>query len=158
MSYNSEILTSIYGRRIGLQIVSTAKSGGIAPVELLVGPEALRLGITTAESTGTNVKAWGVSFLPGTSAASSSVYTLDPPIPGVQKTIVWPSTGDIGTYLKTANSETIKSTVGSSFTVIKSTAGGRLDLIGGTTAIWYAMGLTSGTTSNASGFSLTTTT
>ena len=62
-------------------------------------------------------------------------------------------------YIKTANSETIVSTIGSSFTTVKiSSLGGGFELIGLTTAQWLSMDLTSGTSSQASGFSLTTST
>lgn len=157
MSWASNALTSIFGRRLGLNTVTTASGGGTVASEYLVGPEDLRVGVTTAESTGTNLKAFGVSNCYGTSAGSSSVYTLDPPIPGVRKYVAFSSTAN-GVYLKTANSETFLSTVGSSFTTIKSTAGGCLELMGFTTAIWLAFDLTSGTSSQASGFGLSTST
>lgn len=158
MAWNNNIITSIFGRRVGLQPMSTVQNGGGKPAEFLVGPSDFRVGVTTAESTGTNLLPYGLSFVAGSSAASSSVFTLDPPIPGVRKLLYFPSTGDKNVYLKSANSETFKSTVGSSFTTIQSTAGGLLELIGVTTAIWAAFGLTSGTSSQASGFALTTTT
>lgn len=158
MPYGPQILTSIYGRRLGLQNFSTGQSGGRLPAEFLVGPEDIRRGVTTAETTAANVTAYGVSYLPGTSAASSAVYTLDPPIPGVRKTVIG-SSNNGPVYLKTANSEIIETTVGTTFTTIKvSSVGGTFELVGVTTAIWAGVGLTSGTSSNASGFGLTTTT
>jgi hypothetical protein len=161
MSFASFITKTIFGRQIGLQAMSSNVTGsqrsGIAP-DFLVGPEDLRRGVTTAESTGTNVAAWGISRLPGTSAASSAVYVLDPPIPGVRKTIM--ATTDNGpVLLRTQNLETIVTTAGSSFTTIKaSSLGGAFELVGLTTAIWLGLGLTSGTSSQASGFGLTTST
>ena len=157
MAYGSNILTSIFGRRLGLQNMTTTQSGGSAPSEYLVGAEDVRLSVTTAETSGTNAKAFGISNFPGTSAGSSTVYTLDPPIPGVKKYLAFTTTGN-GVYVKTANNETILSTVGSTFTTIKSTAGGAIELIGLTTAIWLGLDLSSGTSSQASGFSLTTST
>lgn len=159
MAWQNLINTSLFGRRFGLQNLTTTISGGSrGPADFLVGPEQLRSGVTTAESTGTNLAAWGVSVCPGTSAASSAVYTLDPPIPGVKKTIFGGvSNGPV--YVKTANSETIQSTVGSSFTTVKvSSLGGGFELLGLTTAVWMAIGITSGTSSQASGFGLTTST
>ena len=159
MPFNNSILTSLYGRRFGLQQMTTAQTGGTRGVrEYLVGPDGLRTGTSTAESTATNLAADGISVCPGTSAASSAVYTLDPPIPGVRKTIMGGiSNGPV--YIKTANSETIISTLGSSFTTVKvSSVGGAFELIGVTTAVWMAMDLTSGTSSQASGFALTTST
>lgn len=159
MAYNSQLNTSLFGRRFGLQNMSTGQSGGSRGArDYLVGPESLRVASTTAETTATNLDPFGISYLPGTSAASSAVYTIDPPIPGVRKTIVC-STANGPVYLKTVNSETIQSTVGSSFTTIKgSSVGGCFDLVGLTTAIWAAIGITSGTSSQASSFGLSTTT
>jgi len=139
--------------------MSTIQTGGSrGSGEFLVGPEELRRGVSTAESTGTNLTAWGVSVVPGTSAASSAVYTIDPPIPGVKK-IVGGGISNGPTYVKTANSETIQTTVGSSFTTVKiSSLGGAFELLGLTTAVWLGLGLTSGTSSQASGFGLTTST
>lgn len=137
MSYGDRILTSIYGRRLGLQLHSTAQTGGRAPFDTLVGAECVRQGGSTAESTGTNLQAFGFSVLAGTTAGSSSVYVLDPPVVGVEKKIVFASTS-ITLYLKTANSETFLSSLGTSFTVLKSTqnAGASVGLIGLTTAVW----------------------
>jgi hypothetical protein len=141
MSWSSLLNTSILGRRLGLQIATTNVSGSGASgrtVDLLVGPEELKRGVTTAESTGTNLAAWGVSFVPGTSASSSAVYTLDPPIPGVQKFINFNSTSQGPIYVKTANGETFNSTQGTTFTVLKSTNNqvGVISLMGLTTATW----------------------
>ena len=150
-------LTSIYGRRLGLQVLSTNQSGGRRPAELLAGPDAFRDPVTTSESTGTNLEAFGVSRITGSSADSSSVFTLDPPIPGVQKTLYFSSTGNTACYVKTKNGETFHTTIGSSHTTLKSTIGGAVVLTGLTTAVWGAP-ITSGTSSNAGGFTLTTST
>jgi hypothetical protein len=159
MSFNNKILTSLFGRRVGLQRMSTAESGGSRGTqEYLVGPEALRPNVSTAETTSTNLHPFGVSHVRGTSADSSSVFTLDPPIPGVEKTLYFPSTGNTACYVKTANSETIHTTLGSSHTTIKSTIGGMCRLVGVTTAIWAALDITSGTSSQAGGFTVSTST
>lgn len=162
MAYHNKITTSIYGRRLGLQGMSSVETGGAVATgsqfhEFVVGAQDIRLGVTTAESTATNAKAYGISNFPGTSAASSSVYTLDPPIPGVRKFLAFNTTAN-GVYVKTANSETFLTTMGTSFTTIKSTVGGVIELIGFTTAQWLAPALTSGTSSQGSGFVLTTST
>jgi hypothetical protein len=147
MSNNSSIITSIHGRRLGLQAMSSAQTGSIAgrKSEFLVGPDELKVGVTTAETTSTNLKAHGISFLVGTSAGSSSVFTIDPPIPGVRKTVVFTS-GSVPVYLKTAGGETFRTSADSTVaTVISSTlTGAVVDLIGLTTAI-YGL-LTNGTT------------
>ena len=143
MPYNANIITSIWGRRIGLQQMTSAQTGGL-PSEHLVGPESFRERVTTAETTGTTVPAYGISFLAGTSAASSSVYVLQPPIPGVRKTVVF-SSANTPMYLKTANGETFRTTADSTIaTVILSTLTGCcVDLVGLTTAMWGL--LTNGT-------------
>ena len=141
MSFNAQVGPSLYGRRFGLQLMSTAATGGRVPTDFLVGPEDLRRGVTTAETTGVNVPAWGVSFLNGTSAASSSVYVLEPPIPGVRKTIVF-SSANTPQYLRTVNAETFRTSADSTIaTVISSTlTGAVIELIGLTTAIWGFLG------------------
>lgn len=150
MAFNDKILTSLHGRRIGLQLISTAQSGGSIPREFLVGPDTIRDSISTAETTSTRVSPSGISVLPGTSAASSAVYTIDPPIPGTHKTIV----GGIANgpvYLKTANAEVIYSTAGSSHTtVLISSVGGAIELVGLTTGVWAAVSLTAGFTLSTS--------
>ena len=121
MAYRNNILTSIHGRRLGLLPLSTAQNGGRLPAEFLVGPDGFRVGVTTGDTTGTNILPYDVSFLEGTSAASSSVYVLDPPIPGVRKTVVF-SSANTPTYLKTKNGETFRTSADSTIaTVISST-------------------------------------
>ena len=155
MAFKERMLTSIFGNRLGLQQMTTVQTGGRLLSEFIVGAEAVRSGVTTAESTGTNALAYGVSFFPGTSAASSAVYTLDPPIPGIQKTVVFNSTSQGPIYVKTANGETFLSTQGTTFSIIKSTNNqvGTLELRGLTTGIWgIGSGLSTAT------FALSTTT
>lgn len=157
MAFNRKILTSIFGRRLGLQRMSTAESGGALKSEFLVGPDDFRVGVTTAETTSTNLMAFGFSLVPGTSAGSSAVYTLEPPIPGVRK-VIQGGKDNGPVYVKTANGETILTTVNSSATTVKvSSVGGVFELVGLTTAIWGGF-ITSGTSSQASGFGLTTST
>lgn len=140
MGFAARITTSLFGNRFGLQSMSsnvsgTGRSGG--PPDFLCGPEDIRMSVTTSESTSTNLAAYGVSYLVNSSAGSSQVFTLDPPIPGVRKTIVFGSTVNT-LYLKTANSETFMSTLGTSMTVAKSTqlCFAQLNLLGLTTAQW----------------------
>lgn len=152
MAYNGNITTSKHGRRLGLQLMSTVQTGGNRGAqEFLVGPEAFRVGVTTDDSTSVNIHPFGISMLDPSSAASSQVYTLDPPIPGVQK-IIYGSTS-AAAYIKTANSELIKSTVGATQTVIALPAAGHtITLTGVTTALWLTE------TATASGINLTNTT
>ena len=144
MSSNN-IITSIHGRRIGLQAQSSVATGGTGGADLLTGPSEFKPGITTGETTATNLKAFGLSFISGTSAASSSVYTIDPPIPGVRKTVVF-SSANTPIYLKTNGGETFRTSADSTIaTVLSSTlTGAVVELIGLTTAM-YGL-LTNGTT------------
>jgi hypothetical protein len=157
MSWFDRISPTLFGRRFGLQSMSSNVSGsgrtGQSP-DFLVGPEDVRIGVTTAETTATNIAAYGVSYLVNSSAGSSQVFTLDPPIPGVRKTIIFGTTVNTQ-YVKTANSETFISTLGTSMTVAKSTqlSIGALNMIGLTTAQWgVSYGL------STASLSLTTTT
>lgn len=153
MAYSDKIITSIHGRRLGLQTMTTAQSGGRLAGSFLVGPDvgvreptgSANGGSSAGETTGTGVLAWGVSFLNGTSAASSSVYVLDPPIPGVRKTVVF-SSANTPIYLRTKNAETFRTSADSTIaTVISSTlTGAVVELIGLTTGMWGL--LTNGTT------------
>jgi len=144
MAFESKMTTSLHGRRIGLQRLSTVEHGGLKSAEFIVGAEAVREGVTT-ETTGVAVLAYGVSNLNGTSAGSSSVYVLDPPIPGVRKLANF-SSANIPTYLKTKNAETFRTSADSTIaTVLSSTlTGAVIELVGLTTALWGL--LTNGTT------------
>jgi hypothetical protein len=143
MAWADRITTSLFGRRLGLQTMTTAQTGGSrGPVDLLVGAEQVRPEVSTGETTSANIKAWGLSFV--TTVSSSAVFTLDPPIPGVFKDLVFYSSATSASpiYIKTANSETIVSTVTSSATVLASSQNAEsvVRLVGLTTAIWGVLG------------------
>jgi hypothetical protein len=149
-TWANKITTSIFGRRLGINRLTTGESGGAQGArDFLAGPEAYRTAVSTANTTGTNVAAYGVQVLPGTSAASSSVYTIDPPIPGV--TVVVVGSSNAGCFLKTnAATETIMTTLGSSDTVLEfPSVGGVATLTGVTTARWVAQ-LTTGVVASTS--------
>lgn len=157
MAYGDKYDTSIFGRRLGLQRGSTNVTGsgrsGRTP-DFLVGPEDIRKDVTSG-STGTNLPAFGFNRVSGTSAASSAVYTLDPPIPGVACVLHFDNTSQGPIYVKSANGETFVSTQGTTFSVLKSTNNqvGSVMLFGITTAVWgMAPGLSTAT------FALSTTT
>lgn len=151
MAYGNKILTSLFGRRLGLQRLSTAESGASTPNEFLVGPDDFRVGVNTAETTSTRLEAHGYSGNLGTSAASSAVYTIDPPIPGVRKVLA-SSTANGPVYVKTASGVIISSAGSTDTTVKLSTLGNAVELIGLTTAIW----LTRDTTAAGHDFLATT--
>lgn len=157
MAFGSNMTKSIFGRQLGLQSMSTNMSGSARSGEtpdFLVGAEEIRRSVNTG-STSRNLPAYGVSRVNGTSAGSSAVYTLDPPIPGVNVVLSFESTSQGPIYVKTANGETIVSTQGTTFSIIKSTNNtvGAIVLYGLTTAIW---GITAGLSTAT--FALTTTT
>lgn len=152
MAYEGFITKSLYGRQCALQQMSTSATGsartGSNPT-FLVGSEDIRKASTTNDTTSQNLAAFGQSFLQGSSAGSSSVFTLDPPIPGVHKFLAFGVQSPI--YVKTANAEVFNTSAGSSFTTIKaSSLGGCIDLVGITTAMWGAP--------DALAFTMTTTT
>lgn len=148
MAYNDKVSPSIFGRRFGLQTLSTNQSGaqvGPAP-DFLVGPEDLRIATSTAETTASYMKAYGVTLLTSAqTAATGAVMRLDPPIPGVRKqiqilstatgvasTIAWYITAGDGT----GGAVFRGSTWSSSFTVLSSSTPVLINLMGVTTAIW----------------------
>lgn len=157
MAYQTKAMTSIHGLRLGLQRL-TAGANGITAVgkDVLIGAEDIRREVSTAETTGTGLRAFGVSNLDGTSAASTPVYVLDPPIPGLSKVIHFGSTAS-KIWMRTKNGETIRSSgtsTASGFTAITSSAGGTVSLEALTTAIWLAVSFPS----TLSGMSLAATT
>lgn len=156
MAHSDDITTSLHGRRIGLAAYSSGQHGGShGRKEFIAGPEGLKLGLSTADSTGTGVPAYGITALVGTSVASTPVYQLDPPIAGVHKTIVFAST-DSALYIKTINGEYILgSSLGSSATTIRSSGGGAVQLVGVSTSQWAALNVSS-TAVNTVAFQATT--
>lgn len=135
MAYGTKILTSIFGRRLGLQRLTTAESGGSRKEEFLVGPDDFRVCVSTAETTSTNLQAFGYSMNLGTSAGSSAVYTLEPPIPGVRKLLV-SSTANGPVYVNLSGAQLISSAGSTHATVKLSTLGNPVELFGLTTALW----------------------
>ena len=150
MAFNDKITTSLRGRRFGLQIMSTVQTGGTrGPNEFLVGPDAFRALVSSASTTSANIRAHGQHLLPASSAGSSQVFTLDPPIPGVDVTIIGSTSATA--YIKTGVN--ILSTLGSTQSVVSLPAAGvMVTLTAVTTALWACM------TSTASGVSFAATT
>ena len=141
MAFKTKYTTSVHGRRLGLQAMTTPETGsGRGKHDFLVGPEALRVDHSTAETTSSNLKPFGVSVL--TTAISSGVFTIDPPIPGVTKTLVFHTTGSGAIYVKTANGETISSTQTTTASIIASslTAYAVVTLVPVSTGAWAVAG------------------
>lgn len=156
MSFESKITESIYGRRLGLQLISSVEMGSTHPSRFLVGAEGVRQNVTTGETTSVVFRPFGVSVI---TTESSGVHTLAPPIPGVSK-LIYSSGGATG-YVKTKNAtETIESSRGSTFTTLRFNAGCVVELIGLTTARWLLHGMAgdSGDSANAPAVALSTST
>ena len=152
MPYQDDDFFSVHGRRLGLQRPSTNQTG-YSPAEFLVGPDSFRVAVSSAASTGTDLRPWGVHYLPTSSAGSSQVYTIGAPNPGTGMVTVMGGTAS-EVFLKTKNSETLVTSGGSSFTTINpSSLGFTIGLIALTTAQW---GVYNGST--AAGHAYTTST
>lgn len=146
MGFADKVLTSIHGRVLGIQALSSAESGSGRGTQRFIAGEVadIRREVSTAETTSLNLKAHGVSHFGTTSTGtgSSAVYHLDPPIPGVKKTIVLSCGASDGPiYIATVSSETIESSAGSTYTVIKMSTRQCLELIGLTTKRWMVQSL-----------------
>lgn len=140
MGFANKILTSIHGRRIGLQTLSSAESGGSRGNQFFIAGSVadIRVEVSTADTTSVNLYPHGLSQLGTTSTSSTAnTYTLDPPIPGIRKLIALTCGASEGTVLvRTAGYETIESTAGSSFTSFVLSTRSLVELIGVTTARW----------------------
>ena len=141
-NFAAKINRSIRGRDLGFQDLSSAESGsGNGVTRFLAGTViGVRRDVTTAETTSVNVKAHGLTAFGTTSTGtgSSAVYTLDPPIPGIEKLICLSCGASDGpVYFKTAGAETIESTAGTSFTTFKLSTRGMIQLYGVTTGRWF---------------------
>lgn len=140
MGFANKVLTSIHGRVLGLQRLSSAESGSGRGAQYFIAGEVadIRREVSTAETTSLNMKAHGLSQLGTTSTGtgSSAVYTLDPPIPGVTKLIALTCGASDGPVYVKASNATIESTAGSTFSVIKLSTRTLVELVGITTARW----------------------
>src|SRR3990172_4866395 len=114
MSFEARMSASIHGREFGLQRMSSVEMGSTFPGVFLVGSEAIRQNVATADTTAGILRPFGLSVL---STGSSAVHTLGPPIPGIVKTII--SSGGATAFVKTRNAETIESSQGSTFTTMR---------------------------------------
>jgi len=129
--YRSRIRTSIYGDRLALD-----DDGA------LVGPFALKLGLTTLGSTATQIPAHGLTNL---NAAAASTYVLDPPMIGVEKVLMQSSIGTSHNIITGTSNIKIISTFGSSQQrVCLQSSGDFVRLMGVSTAQWAVIGLTAG--------------
>jgi len=151
----SQIKTSIFGRRLGLD------SDGF-----MVGPKQSRVqveGVSSAGSTivstavATPLSNYGVSLVGATAASGTTAYILAAPSPGVRKTLFVPTTG-YAVVIATTDSTgagagaffASTGSVTSTYQKITLTGKGAMcDLIGLTTALWGVLtpaGITTVTT------------
>jgi len=129
--YRNRIRTTIFGARLGLD------DDG-----MLVGPPALKLGVSTVGSTATNIPAHGGTIL---NAAAASTYVLDPPMIGVEKFIFQTAVGTSHALITGTSNIKIHSTLGSSQQrICLQSTGDFAHLIGLTTAIWAYLGGSAG--------------
>lgn len=160
MSFENSVITSIFGRRLGLQPVTTSVFGStVGPQntltgrvgEFLNGPEAIRMAVTTAASSDVSLPSWGLSGVSTASVAATTntMYTLDRPIAGVTKFLTWVSTNtatnEVSVWASSDASITIDTTQGTTLCVMRSTANfaGTIQLIGVSSAKWSVVGLLS---------------
>ena len=151
---SNKIITSVHGRRLGLQLVSSSVMGqstgfGSAPAgrvgDFLAGPDAFLEPVSTVASSAVSIPNFGVTILTtGTAASStSSLYLLDKPFAGVRKTLVFNSSGTAtnAIYVYTSTDASIcfsGSSIGSTLCCIGSSDGIRatVDLVGLNSTQW----------------------
>jgi hypothetical protein len=125
--------------------MSSGQTGGASGFsEFLVGPDASRSEVVAASSA-TNIKAFGVSLLATstTAASTNTIFTIDPPIPGVRKTLNWSSTNSAtNAVILVTTGAVFQSSAHSSATKLGSSAnyGGTMELMGLTTSIYAILG------------------
>ena len=150
MAYQDKITSSIFGRRLGLQAMTTNQTGSGQSgrtAEFIVGAEDIRTPTSTSQTTATYIPAYGVTLLSSANtAATGAVVRLDPPIPGVRKSIIIASTqasqASTIQWLITASTggaETFQSSWSSSFTVLSSSSPMVIRLEGISTSMWALM-------------------
>jgi|SRR3972149_6085296 len=139
LGFKDGYLTSLFGRRLGLQALSSGQTGG-KKMEFLVNPDALRQELVT-ETTGINLSAAGVSYLTtGGATTTNGFFVIDPPVPGVRKTIVWGSTNTATNGLAlwaSTGTQFVTSATSAAQLTSSSNWPGIIELIGITTAKWY---------------------
>lgn len=142
MAYSTAIHESIRGRNLGFEFISSGKHGSTQAGRFIVGAESYREHHSSAETTGTNLKAYGHSVL--TTVGSSAVFILDPPIPGVEKTVTFHTTLTNPIYLKASSSSVnfLSSQGTTAFPVLVSSQGiyATLRLMALSTGAWAILG------------------
>ncbi len=132
--------TNLYGRRFGLQALSSGQTGAArGPVDFLVGGKLggvrHEVQAATSDTTGTNITGWGVTTVDTT---TNDGWLLDNPIAGVEKVI---HTGSTSTGIRTIKRKdstfAIQTSANSSSVTIAAQGGGlTLTLIGISSALY----------------------
>lgn len=129
----NSIVTTLYGRRLGLKKVVAADESS----EFLAGVGGLQVPITdaTSDTTGTNITGYGVTTV---DTSTDDTWLLDNPIAGVEKTLYFGSTSTgIRTVMRKDNTFAIRTTAASTLTTIVVQGGGQsIKLIGISSAIY----------------------
>jgi len=129
--YTNRIRTTLYGARLALD-----DDGA------LIGPFALKLGLTTLGTTAHQIPAHGLTNL---NAAAASTYVLDPPMVGVEKVLMQSSNGTSHNIITGTSLIKIISTWGSTMQrVCLQSSGDFIRLMGVSTGQWAVTGLTAG--------------
>lgn len=143
----NSILTSVYGRRLGLKrlVASDAAS------ESVIGMADHQLPVTeaTSDTTGTNITGYGITIV---DSSTDDTWLLSNPIAGVRKVIYTGSTSTgIRTIKRADNTFAIRTSGNSTGTTIVAQGGGlTLELLGISSALYAVMGRPTGFSSAAS--------
>ena len=131
----SALLTSIFGRRLGL-----------SPAEFLGGPKDIQVQVQDINtgSSGTAIPAYGITRVTCSGSTQGPVqYLLDAPVPGVYKTLMLggtagaTSTGSYQFLSSAAGAAILISSLGTTAGVVNlKDAGAMVRLVGLTTNLW----------------------
>ena len=158
----SKIVTSLFGRRIGLSQSTTAQSQN----DFLVGPRDIVKEIQdlTTASSGTAIPNAGVSRVTCTGSSQGPVqFLLSAPMPGVEKILMVgsSSTGSFQFLTTAAGASVLGNSAGTTAGVINLIGGvspSYCRLMGVTTAQWVVVGVSPVSTAVAPTVSFTTST
>jgi hypothetical protein len=133
----NSIMTSIHGRRIGLDSKGYL-AGPLGHVQQIEDIDA---------STGSSASPYGVtrSLTSGSSVTSS--YTLQAPVPGIVKTLSLQSTSTGGSQFTATDATIYTASAGTSAAVVNLYApGASVQLLAESTSVWRVIGGSLGTT------------
>ena len=146
--------TNLYGRRFGLQALSSGQTGAArGPIDFLVGGKLggvrHEIQAATSDTTGTNITGWGFTSVDTT---TNDTWLLDNPIAGVRKTLYTGSTSTgIRTIYRKDSTFAIRSSANSTGTTIIAQGGGlTLELMGLSSALYAIIGRPTGFSSACS--------